>query len=85
MGFEPIPRFSRERILSPLRLPFRHIGALYFTTENLVYLLYRNLKFLKPSSRVTLSISGHRSSVFLGTYHVPSFTSLTPFAMRSAS
>ena len=26
MGFEPIPRFSRERILSPLRLPFRHIG-----------------------------------------------------------
>jgi hypothetical protein len=27
MGFEPIPRFSRERILSPLRLPFRHIGA----------------------------------------------------------
>ena len=26
-GFEPIPRFSRERILSPLRLPFRHIGA----------------------------------------------------------
>ena len=28
MGFEPIPRFSRERILSPLRLPFRHIGAM---------------------------------------------------------
>ena len=27
MGFEPIPRFSRERILSPLRLPFRHIGV----------------------------------------------------------
>jgi hypothetical protein len=27
MGVEPIPRFSRERILSPLRLPFRHIGA----------------------------------------------------------
>jgi hypothetical protein len=26
MGFEPIPRFSQERILSPLRLPFRHIG-----------------------------------------------------------
>jgi hypothetical protein len=26
MGVEPIPRFSRERILSPLRLPFRHIG-----------------------------------------------------------
>jgi hypothetical protein len=25
MGFEPIPRFSRERILNPLRLPFRHI------------------------------------------------------------
>ena len=22
MGFEPIPRFSRERILSPLCLPF---------------------------------------------------------------
>jgi hypothetical protein len=48
-------------------------------------LLYRNLQFLKPSSRVTLSISGHRSSVFLGTYHVPSFTSLNPFAIRSAS
>ena len=29
MGFEPIPRFSRERILSPLRLPFRHIGAAF--------------------------------------------------------
>ncbi len=28
MGFEPIPRFSRERILSPLRLPFRHIGVM---------------------------------------------------------
>ena len=27
MGVEPIPRFLRERILSPLRLPFRHIGA----------------------------------------------------------
>jgi len=27
MGVEPIPRFSRERILSPLRLPFRHIGT----------------------------------------------------------
>ena len=27
MGFEPIPRFSQERILSPLRLPFRHIGG----------------------------------------------------------
>ena len=31
MGFEPIPRFSRERILSPLRLPFRHIGAMRAT------------------------------------------------------
>ena len=30
MGFEPIPRFSRERILSPLRLPFRHIGVWMF-------------------------------------------------------
>ena len=40
MGFEPIPRFSRVRILSPLRLPFRHIGAAlnivtcYSTGEN---------------------------------------------------
>ena len=36
MGFEPIPRFSRERILSPLRLPFRHIGI--FRSETLFYL-----------------------------------------------
>jgi hypothetical protein len=34
MGFEPIPRFSRERILSPLRLPFRHIGAATGRTLN---------------------------------------------------
>jgi hypothetical protein len=33
MGFEPIPRFSRERILSPLRLPFRHIGILPLLTS----------------------------------------------------
>jgi hypothetical protein len=31
MGFEPILRFSRKRILSPLRLPFRHIG--FFALE----------------------------------------------------
>jgi hypothetical protein len=40
MGVEPIPRFSRERILSPLRLPFRHIGvstvilATFYATTN---------------------------------------------------
>ena len=28
MGLEPIPCFSQERILSPLRLPFRHIGGI---------------------------------------------------------
>ena len=26
-GFEPARAFSAQRILSPLRLPFRHIGA----------------------------------------------------------
>ncbi len=29
MGFEPIPGITPERILSPLRLPFRHIGAAF--------------------------------------------------------
>ena len=40
MGVEPIPRFSRERILSPLRLPFRHIGA----TLSIVNLLFDGRK-----------------------------------------
>jgi hypothetical protein len=35
MGFEPIPRVSRERILSPLRLPFRHIGIYECAIEKL--------------------------------------------------
>jgi hypothetical protein len=40
-GFEPLPRFSRERILSPLRLPFRHIGAPRSTRERAFNFLLR--------------------------------------------
>ena len=30
-GLEPARAFTAQRILSPLRLPFRHIGAAHFT------------------------------------------------------
>ena len=43
MGFEPIPRFSRERILSPLRLPFRHIGAVKLILAAFCYPTNRDL------------------------------------------
>ena len=43
MGFQPIPRFSRERILSPLRLPFRHIGAVKIILAAFCYPTNRDL------------------------------------------
>ena len=44
MGVEPIPRFSRERILSPLRLPFRHIG--FCTLKQRFYLAKQAVSIL---------------------------------------
>ena len=54
MGVEPIPRFSRERILSPLRLPFRHIGV--FTLKQRFYLAKQ------PLLRINYSIIEKRHS-----------------------
>jgi hypothetical protein len=38
-GIRTHTSLSRERILSPLRLPFRHIGAARFTMEKPFYFL----------------------------------------------
>src|SRR6266567_4770005 len=62
MGFEPIPRFSQERILSPLRLPFRHIG----------YLIPRNLRKLTCPKRPFLQeVTARQWPVFFAPSSTP--------------